>query len=412
MTDDRRERRSEVAIVILVAAAHFWGHFYTLAIPSALPLIRAEFGASNVSMGMVMAAFALMAVTWQLPMGVFTDRHGARAFIIGGLALESLAMFSQSLAPSVIVMVGIALIAGIADSVFHPADYTMLTAKIRPSWLGRAYAVHTFSGFLGFALAPTLMTFLLSHGSWRWVLAALGLAGMATAAVLLACRGLLAGVNYLPKRTAGATPDAGALRFLLSAPLLFMFAFYVVVTLATNGLQNFGNSALIELYNVDLVLANTAFAAFLWGTAVGVLGGGVVADRTNRFEAVVAVCYLIAAGLLCAIGIGVLAFGAVIGALFFVGFMIGVVMPSRDLMVRTATPPGAIGKAFGFVSSGFGVGGVIGPLVYGTFMDLRLPQILFYAGASLMISAIAIAILASWMARRAAEAGIAVQAVK
>ena len=380
-----------------------------LAIPSALPLIRDEFQVSNVWLGMVMAAYALMSASWQFPMGIFSDRYGARAFLIGGLTLESLVMVFQSLAPAVPVMIGLAVVAGIADSVFHPADYTILTAKIRPSWLGRAYAVHTFAGFLGFAVAPMVMTFLLAHGGWRHALTVVGIVGLLTAAVLLACHKLLAGITYEPKRPPAA--PGGLLSFVLSPPLLAMFIFYVAATLGSNGLQNFSNSALIDLYGVDLVLANSALAAYLWGTAAGVLGGGVIADRMNRFDAVSTVCYVIAAALLCLTGLAMLPFASATAALFFVGFMVGVVMPSRDLMVRTITPPGSIGKAFGYVSSGFGVGGVFGPLIFGTLMDLRLPQIVFFVSAGMMLATIAVALAASHIARRRI-AGLEMQPAK
>ncbi|OFZ71388.1 MAG: hypothetical protein A2W04_01920 [Betaproteobacteria bacterium RBG_16_64_9] len=399
MSDGRREKVRELAIVGLVSAGHFWSHFFTLAIPTALPLIRSDLGASNVSLGMVMAAFALMAAAWQFPMGVLSDRYGARVFLVGGLAIESLAMFSQSLAPAVPVMVAIALVMGIADSVFHPADYTVLTAKIRQPWLGRAYAVHTFSGFLGFAAAPTVMSLLIAYGNWRQALAVVGAAGFATALVLLASGKLLSGISYPPKRAAGSAAG-GVASLLLSPPLLIMFLFYVVATFSSNGLQNFGNSALIALYDLDIVGANAALAAFLWGTAIGVLGGGLVADSMKRFDAIATVCYLIAGVLLCLIGIAALPYAGIVAALFFTGFMLGAVMPARDMMVRTVTPPGSIGKAFGYVSSGFGVGGVIGPLVYGSMMDFSMPQLLFFVSAGMMLATIAVALLASYVARR------------
>jgi len=395
-----KERWREIAIVALVSLGHFWSHFFVLAIPSALPLIRADFGVSNVALGMIMAGYASMSASWQFPMGIFSDRYGARAFLIGGLAVESLVMFSQSLAPAVPVMVGLAVIAGIADSVFHPADYTILTAKIRPGWLGRAYSVHTFCGFLGFAVAPIAMTFLLAHGGWRHALAAVGIAGLATAVLMLVSGSLLAGITYEPRRPAGARAAPRLSEILFSPPLLLMFLFYVVATMGSNGLQNFSNSALMDLYRVDLVLANTGLAAFLWGTALGVLGGGVIADRMNRLDAVSLVAYVIATVLLVLIGLTVLPFSNTAAALFFVGFMLGVVMPSRDLTVRTVTPPGSIGKAFGYVSSGFGVGGVFGPPVYGTLMDLALPQVIFFVSAGMMIATIVVALAATAVARR------------
>jgi len=410
MSEKRQDKLQELAVIALVSGGHFWSHFFLLSIPSALPLIRNEFAASNLSLGMVIAASALMGASWQFPMGVFTDRYGARAFLICGLAIESAAIFSQSFAPSVSVMIAIALISGIADSAFHPADYTILSAKIRPSWLGRAYAMHTFSGFLGFALAPTVMTYLLSQGSWRHGLAVVGLAGLATAVLLLSCGRLLKGTTYHhPKVANGATADKGWMQFLLSPPLLIMFLFYVVATLGSNGLQIFSNSALIDLYHIDLAHANTALAVFLWGTAIGVLGGGLVADKTQRLDTVAAVCYVLAAVLLCAIGMAALSYLATLGALFFAGFMVGAVMPSRDLMVRTVTPPGSIGKAFGYVSSGFAVGGSIAPLIYGTMMDKKLPQFVFFIAAAMLLASIAVAILASYIARRAETMGAAEQ---
>jgi MFS transporter, FSR family, fosmidomycin resistance protein len=400
MSDERRETVRELGIVALVSAGHFWSHFFTLAIPSALPLIRSDLGASNVALGLVMAAFALMAAGWQFPMGVLSDRYGARLFLVGGLAIESLAMFSQAFAPGVGVMIALAVVMGIADSVFHPADYTILTAKIRPPWLGRAYAIHTFSGFLGFAAAPTVMSVLLLYGTWRQALAVIGVAGFATALLLLASGKLLSGVTYPPRR-ASANAPRGVVGLLLSPPLLIMFLFYVAATVSSNGLQNFGNSAVIFLYELDIVGANTALAAFLWGTAIGVLGGGLVADGMKRFDAVATVCHVIAAVLLCLVGLAALGYLGMVAALFFTGFMLGAVMPARDLMVRTVTPPGSIGKAFGYVSSGFGVGGVIGPLVYGSMMDFNVPQLIFFVSAGMMLATIAVALLASYAARRA-----------
>ena len=403
MSEERKKKLGELSVLALISGGHFWSHFFMLAIPSALPLIRAEFAASNVSLGLVIAASALMGAGLQFPMGVLSDRYGAQAFLICGLAVESAAMFAQSFAATVPVMIAIALIGGIADSIFHPADYTILTAKIRPGWLGRAYAVHTFSGFLGFAVAPTAMTFLLAHGSWRHALALAGLAGLAMAVVLFASSRLLKGIAYPHARRAdggASATDKSLMQFLLSPPLLIMFLFYVVATLGSNGLQIFSNSALIELYHIDLVHANTALALFLWGTVIGVLAGGVIADKTRRLDLVAAVCYVLAAALLCAIGMAALPYLATLGALFFTGFMLGAVMPSRDLMVRTVTPPGSIGKAFGYVSSGFAVSGAIGPLVYGTLMDLKLPQMVFFVAAAMTLATIAIALLASRVSRR------------
>ena len=401
MTEDRRAKIREIAVIALVSSAHFWSHFFVLVIPSSLPLIRAEFGASNVAIAMVIAAYGLMSAAWQFPAGVVSDRFGAPWFLIGGLALMSSAMFLQSLAPAVYVMIAIAAIVGTADSVFHPVDYTIITAKVRTGWLGKAYAIHTFSGFLGFAAAPMTMSFLLADGGWRHAVAVVGGCAFATAIVLFLCRKLFMGVAYPAVRQPGAAGGSGSLvSFLLSPPLLLMFLFYVSATLSGNGIQTFSNSALMEIYKIDLVDANRTLSLYLWGNATGVLVGGLVSDRMKRFDLVASMGYFISAAMLCLVGLTVLPFFSVVAALFFAGFMIGSIMPARDLAVRAIAPPGGIGKAFGYVSTGFSVGGTIGPLFFGTVMDLHLPQLVFFVSAGMMIVTIGVALLASMVARR------------
>src|SRR6185436_8609792 len=143
------------------------------------------------------------------------------------------------------------------------------------------------------------------------------------------------------RQPAGAAPSRGIVGLLLSPPLLLMFVFYSASSAVSVGLQSFSNSAFMDLYDVDLVHANAALASFLWGTAIGVLGGGVIADRMNRFDLITTIAYVIGAALLALLGMAVLPFGSAGVALFFTGFMIGAVMPSRDLIVRTVTPAGS-----------------------------------------------------------------------
>jgi|TARA_B100000315_G_scaffold231263_1_gene242458 predicted MFS family arabinose efflux permease len=397
--DDNRKKRSEVLTVTLVSVGHFFSHFYVLSIPSILPLVRDDFGVTNLSVGTLIISYAIFSAIWQYPMGVFSDRYGAAPFFIGGMVCLSLGIISMSFAPSIWFMVVIAAFNGTSDSVFHPSDYTIMTARVRQSWLGRSYAIHTTTGFLGFAAAPIVMSFLVSMWDWRVALATVGVAGFVFAVIAFISRGLLRGVTYAPAQNVKG-PEGGALKFLTSPALLLMFLFYSATSLSGNGIQSFGNSALIDLFDLNLVLANSALAAYLWGITFGVLFGGIVADRMQRFDIIASGGYLISAALLCLIGLGVLSFISVAIALFFAGFMTGVVMPARDIMVKSITPPGSTGKAFGFVSTGFSVGGTLGPLIFASMLDAGLPQAIFYASAALMMLTIALALAASAAGRR------------
>ena len=119
----------------------------------------------------------------------------------------------------------------------------------------------------------------------------------------------------------------------------------------------------------------------------------------KRFDAIAAVGYSLSAAILILVGMSVTPVSGVVIGLAFVGFMIGAVMPSRDLMVSAIAPAGATGKAFGFVSTGFSVGGFFGPVLYGSIMDRNAPAWLFFTAAILMLVTLGFAVAAGWAAR-------------
>ena len=64
------------------------------------------------------------------------------------------------------------------------------------------------------------------------------------------------------------------------------------------------------------------------------------------------------------------------------GFCFGVIMPSRDMIVRDITPPGSFGKVFGFVTTGFNIGGIVSPMIFGALMDAGHPRLVFFVVAA------------------------------
>ena len=78
----------------------------------------------------------------------------------------------------------------------------------------------------------------------------------------------------------------------------------------------------------------------------------------------------------------------------FAGFLSGMIMPSRDMLVRAAAPPGAVGRAFGIVSLGLSTGGMIGPMLFGWIMDQGAPRWVFGASVMFMVLTVALALIA------------------
>jgi MFS transporter, FSR family, fosmidomycin resistance protein len=178
-------------------------------------------------------------------------------------------------------------------------------------------------------------------------------------------------------------------RLLLQRPILLAFAFFALLAMSMIGLQTFSVSAMVQLHGVPLAAAGGALTAFLLGGAAGVLAGGTLADRTQRHDLVAGGGLLVAAGLTALLGAGALAHHALVALMALTGFALGVTQPSRDLLVRAATPPGASGKVYGFVYSGLDLGSLATPMIYGWLLDHGAPRAIFLASAVLMVCTIA-----------------------
>ena len=89
------------------------------------------------------------------------------------------------------------------------------------------------------------------------------------------------------------------------------------------------------------------------------------------------------------------------------GFLSGMIAPSRDMMVRAAAPTGAAGRAFGIVTTGFNIGGTIGPMLGGWIMDRGAPRWVFYASVLFMLLTVLMALATEWRGRRAVGPSVA-----
>jgi MFS transporter, FSR family, fosmidomycin resistance protein len=381
--------RHDVRVISLIGVGHFFSHFYILVLPPLFPLLRSELGVSYTALGFALAVLNLVTALTQAPIGFLVDRFGARYILVAGLAIFALATGLIGIFPSYTALVLLMALAGLGNSVFHPADYSILSASVNPERMGRAFSIHTFGGYFGFAAAPVVIVFLTELFGWRAALIASGAVGLVVALVLLANRGVLDGdIEQARARPERPTRGGGELRLLLSAPILTALLFFVMLALAHGGITSFGVSALVALYDMSLVDANVPLSAYLFASALGVLAGGIAADRTHRHDLVVGACVVLIAFSIAPLGAFSPGPAMLIAAFTIAGFFSGAVAPSRDMMVRAITPKGASGKVFGFVTTGFNIGGVITPLVFGAILDLAQPKLVFWLVAIVSLATI------------------------
>lgn len=377
---------SDVEIIALVSSAHFLSHFLQLALPPLFPVLRAVFEVSYVALGALMTLFYGASAVGQLVSGFLVDRFGARPILVGGLSLFASAIVLAGLSPSYWMLGAVILLAGLGNSVFHPADYSIMNATIGPRRLGRAYSTHSISGNIGWALAPAVVGGLTAAFGWRVALVTAGALGLATAA-FLARQPALAVVGR-PAPALAANRPAGFVadfRLLLATPVLMAFAYFALLAASMSGVHTFSVSVLVAVYAAPLGLASGALTAYLGGSAAGILTGGVLADRTSRHHVVAGGGMLLAALLTLVLASGAPPLALLAPLMTAIGFAKGATAPSRDLIVRAATPTAASGKVFGFVYSGLDLGALAMPPVYGWLVDRGDPRAVFLVAAGLMV---------------------------
>ncbi len=385
MTSVVPARRREATSIALVSVAHGFSHFYMLLLAPLFPLLKADLGVSFAALGALLTAHGVASGVCQVPAGLMVDRYGARPVLLGGLAILAAPFTLVPFVSGYWTLMALMLIAGIGNSVFHPAAAAILSAQIDSDRLGRAFGVHLSAAYAGWLVVPPVMPRLAALWGWPVAVGAAGLAGLAFVAFAASFRDALKERSPAPKSRAEASARTGLAAVATNPPMIMFFLFYLFVATATTGITSFGVVALVDLYGVSLVSAGDVLTGFFLAGMVGVLFGGVLADRFKRHELMTAIAFAASGLCVAAIGFGFIPVVGVVALLFASSLCTALVSPSRDVMVRDIAPAGAIGTVFGFVSTGFSVGGAIAPPFFGWLADLGRPELIFWASGAVAI---------------------------
>jgi len=369
-----------------------------MAIPALLPLLPEALGVSYVELGAAISMFNIVSALVQAPLGFAVDRLGPRKVLFLGLAVGSGSYLLLSLVPSFSCLIVAMALAGAANGAYHPADYAILSRSIHDSHMGRAFSMHSFAGFAGSAITPIIMVTLASWYSIPSALAATGLFGIAAFCTLAVSAAEKQALKTPERLLEGREKRASGLS-VITTQVILLTVFFVLLSLSTTSIERFSVSALIQGYAVELVQANTALTAFLFCSAVGVLSGGFLADRTRRHGYVAASAFGTAAALMVVVTIFRLPPVALVTLFALVGLLTGVIVPSRDMLVRAASPKGSEGRVFGIVTTGFNIGGAVGPVMFGLFLDHYLPSMVFWSTVIFML----LTVILTWIQEKKAK---------
>ena len=388
---------SDTRVISLIGLAHFFSHFYQLTLPALFPIMLIVERLNWAELGTLSATLFVASGILQTPSGFLVDKIGARPTLIGGIFIMSVAVMGFWWADSYPLMLLLAFVAGIGNSVFHPADFSILNGSVNPSRMGRAFSVHHFGGYFGYASAPFLMLALGTEIGWRESVLLVGSLGLAVTILLWVNRHCLrdCGIDR------GIRPKQikNEIKALVRPSFILAFLFFAFMAMGSVGLMTLGAGALIQLIDISSNLANGAISLQLTGTIGGVLVGGFIADRITRHDHMTALVILIGALLLQLFPAFKLADPYVFVPILIVyGLLYGIAGPMRDMVIRSITPAGAAGKVFGFTYSGMDVGSAISGVIFGYLLQKELPEFVFIGVGLVMIIGVAIVLLARSMA--------------
>jgi len=379
--------QQDANIIALVGLAHASSHFAHLLLAPLFPVFMTEFGLSYSELGLLMTTFFVVSGLGQASAGFVVDRLGARPLLFVALGIFVLACSAASMVRGYAGLMGVAALAGLGNATFHPVDFTILNQRVSGPRLGHAFSVHGLTGYLGWAAAPVFLVSLSSFYSWRTAYLAAAVMYVGILVLLILQRDKLrtqVGVQQAD------TPAEHSMAFMKLPVVWWCFAFFLFSTMTLAVVQSFSVPILKAMHGVSFEAATLTLTAYMLCGAVGIFVGGFVAVRTKNSDHVVAFSMAVAALLLALCGTGLFGASGTMVVLAGTGLAVGMGGPSRDMMIKNATPPGATGRVYGLVYSGLDTGFALSPIVFGVFMDRGwYGATLFGAASMLLLSVVA-----------------------
>jgi MFS transporter, FSR family, fosmidomycin resistance protein len=384
--------RQDAKVMGLVGLAHASSHFGHMLFAPLFPIFMRDFELSFSQVGLLMTVFFVVSGIGQASAGFLVDKVGARPVLFAALAMFAAACGAASMASGHGGLIAAAALAGLANSPFHPVDFTILNQRVSAPRIGHAFSVHGLTGSLGWALAPPFFVLMLSLAHWRtaYVVAA-GLYLLVLATMVLNRSQLVTDIVVRHSEASSAQP--ATLAFLKLPVIWWCFGFFLLSTMTLAMVQGYSVSLLQSVHKVSFAAATTTLTAYMLCTALGMFAGGFVAAKLNQYaDRVVAWCMSAGAACMALAAMGWLGATGSMVVLAATGFAIGIGGPSRDMMIKKATPKGATGRVYGTVYSGLDVGFAISPIIFGALMDRGMTTATLLGGALVLLLSVGAAL--------------------
>lgn len=396
----------------LVGLAHASSHFSHLLLPIMFPFFMQEWGLTFTQLGLLTTVYFVVSGLGQAAIGFGVDRVGAWPVLMASLLLLALASGVASVANGYAMLLLVAVLAGLGNCSFHPVDFSILNQRVSSARLGYAFSVHGLTGSLGWAAAPLILGSVAAVWGWRFAYGLAATLYLVIALLLLwqrahlhtvAARSLAAGVDAARASTSISAPAQGLRhRAVFSQPVVWWcFGFFLLSTLTLAVVQNFAVPLLQALHGASATAATHTLTAYMLCSALGILLGGWLAARwARRSDQLVAICMSVGAACMALSVLGSPGSTWPLVVLALTGLAVGIAGPSRDLMIKNATPAGATGRVYGLVYSGLDVGLALSPAIFGVWMDRGWYAATLLGAALTLLLSVAVALMVGAQTRQ------------
>ena len=152
----RTDRRSFAALLTICCLVTFGCYFAVSMRLPVMPLYASGFGISTSQIGVINAAFYLIAGVLALPSGMLSDLFGRRRMAACGTLILFAGMLSLYFSTTFLQLTGIYLLLGVGIAAFGPTMMSWVAEITPPTHLGRAYGWYTTALFCGLGMGPAV----------------------------------------------------------------------------------------------------------------------------------------------------------------------------------------------------------------------------------------------------------------
>jgi MFS family permease len=386
----------QIRLLAVLALINFVNFAARQAVIPLIPLLRDHFHATDAELGSLQTFLLVVLAVGSIPFGFLADRFSRKAIIALGIFFWSAASFAGGLVSSFLFFFIARGMVGLGEAAYAPAAQSMISGAFPVERRAFAQAIFASGMLLGGASGQAFGGVIGPRYGWQYVLFLVALAGMLPGLALF-------GFEEPPR---GPRSEVVPIPRLLGVPaFVAMISAGICITFSTVSLLTWGVDFAKTYKDFTLREASVLLALIaLVSSVLGVLIGGIVADRLHRKLAygrimAIAVAFLLAAPFL------LLAIQAEEKAIVLVGFSVAVFFMSWyhgpvTAVLHDMMPRRAHATSVGVYMFATQLVGGLGPHVVGKISDLRDMQLGLQIAVAVMVCGALLMLLVIHFIRR------------